>query len=900
MQGSVNFMPVFFEARVFESARDNPSNTFNPQIAEPEIEGMNASHICLACRRRLSQIRPEKTSQWHPKATFISLSTNPRTTTGEKAKDDLLKLGDEAEGRKGRQTGAIPERKRRVPLRPSKNPGDVLESLFEQSLRPPTPAADVLSKSITSLEPYKHADTLRKMLSDGDSIADSWYFFVEHFGPGARREPVDQKLPAFVHTTVKELLKEITHAKSRDPLSQTLPSVTEVSRICMQLGLLHGSEWGDLVFILLENILRIKEQPTEDNSGAEGLLLDLLGAWNIVCRPIGTHNNLSAPDSISLDWSQIPAISTRDVVQVGRKHGPQLSFGLLVPPFPSRHVSSIPVIAAATFDLFTEDSVADTAVLAEAGPLTSLLGRVIGASGLDFSQVSASNLGSAAAFVIESVVNNWPQTKKRASAMRHVPVEPVNVPQPLCPSVRMNISFINKRLHDALGRRDACQVDTLWADVVHWPTSKQQSVSGQEGVKQGTLSEELCNYFILVYMGLRQPNRAIDVWNHMVKSGLPPNLATWDSMLSGCKASRDWKALDEVWLKMQDSGVKPDVVCWTSRISGLVESNRIDSAIRALDEMGRLWLAAAKAKHGNMKLEELQKVEDVEGAVKPTIVTINAAVAGLLRKKRSEAAHRVLAWAGKFGISPDVITYNTLLRPLVREGHSQEAMNLLRQMQASGIQADVATFTTILDETFRYSDRHTPEEQKDIIESVFSEMEAAGVKANLHTYGKTIYQLLQAPNADLTVVNAVMERMAKQGMQPSTYIYTILVEYYFDQQPPDLDAVRSLIDHTRLEVGSTDHKFWDRVIEGYARAGETASAVRILGKINSGHNKVGWLTLTELLSALAENEEWDVAKSLVRNAVVDSGGPLPEDVRGQEGQHRFWRLARELQLLEGL
>jgi pentatricopeptide repeat protein len=285
--------------------------------------------------------------------------------------------------------------------------------------------------------------------------------------------------------------------------------------------------------------------------------------------------------------------------------------------------------------------------------------------------------------------------------------------------------------------------------------------------------------------------------------------------------------------------------------------------------------------------------------VKPTIVTINAAVSGLLRRQQPEAAQRVLAWAGKFGISPDIITYNTLLRPLIREGNSAAAMKLFQQMEKAGVQADVATFTTILDETFRHADQHTPEEQKEIIDSIFHEMEAAGVEANLHTYGKIIYGLLQNPLGDMSVVNTIIERMAKQGLQPSTHIYTNLLFYYFDKKPPDLDAVRSLIERARMEVGSIDHKFWDRVVEGYARAGETTSAVRILREVTSTHNKVSWLTLGELLTALAENEEWDIARSIVRNAVVDTGGPLPDNERGKEGQHRFWRLARELQLLDG-
>jgi pentatricopeptide repeat protein len=357
--------------------------------------------------------------------------------------------------------------------------------------------------------------------------------------------------------------------------------------------------------------------------------------------------------------------------------------------------------------------------------------------------------------------------------------------------------------------------------------------------------------------------------------------------------------LEDVWIKMLHLGVQPDVVCWTTRISGLIESNKVDKAMYALDEMGRIWLAANKPKLNEVKTKQKKPMVHAlptTKPVKPTIETVNAAVSGLLRKRFPEAAHRVLAWAAKFNVAPNVITYNTLLLPLIRDGHSEEAMALLKQMQKAGIEADVGTFTTILEEVFRFSDELTPKEQREITSNILSEMKGAGIKANLHTYGRMIYQLLQSHSGDLTVVNVVMEHMSQQGIQPTTYIYTMLLNHYFSQEPADLDAVRSLIELAKSEVGAVDHIFWDRVIEGYARAGDTTAAMRVLGKLNSAGNRTSWVTRQVLLTALVQNEEWQVARSFVGNVKADTGAPRPE-MEGQEGQQRFWRLAAELQLL---
>ncbi len=101
-----------------------------------------------------------------------------------------------------------------------------------------------------------------------------------------------------------------------------------------------------------------------------------------------------------------------------------------------------------------------------------------------------------------------------------------------------------------------------------------------------------------------------------------------------------------------------------------------------------------------------------------------------------------------------------------------------------------------------------------------------------------------------------------------------------------------------MVIGRTDHIFWDRVVEGYSRAGVTAAALRVVWRVHSSDSRVGWLALRELLRALARNEEWDMAKSLVRDASIDTGGPLSPDEKGKEGQHKFWDLAHELRLLD--
>lgn len=980
---------------------------------------MNSSHICLACRRKISQVRPRKAVQWclkGNKASFISLTNNSRTTTDRKSKEDHPS-SDEVERRKGRFSRNAPQRKLWTPLETTADsPGDELESLFQESLKPPIAPAtykskdDVKRKTGTSpgstlqidhrpevdtspgdrlesifgesldqpvvqvtheseniaegrehgnfgffrtisqgkqetpsnrntpgdqlenlfeeslkplvspitlkssspefLQPYKNAESMKVMVASEEfSAVECWDFFLEHFAPGAwKRGTIDSaSTPSYLYVregryTGKSLLQKILLAKNDDPTSTTLPTFTQISRVYLQLDILDGRDWSQMLIVLMQSILRSKQSSSTDLLQENNLIVDLLGCWNVVFRQPGMICDAPPTTPTTLDWSKSPKIVMRFASQLQAKKGVRASLAMLAPVIPIGQLNSIPLLAAATFALLPEESTIAQATVLDAVPFTSVLRQLIALPTFQLKQVVSDKLQATnnpqRAAIQEFVRSSWAQIKARASPAGASP-EHVTKTSHAQPTHTRGHNFVYKRLQDFMARQNPGQVDKLWSEVMHYPVYKQPDGTVEtydpKYVPGGTLGVGICNYFILVYMALRQPNSAINVWNHMINNDLQPNLATWDSMLSGCKLGRDPKALEGIWAKMQALKIQPDVVCWTTRVSGLIECNKVAESIRALDEMGRSWLAAARNKYGDKKIEALQGVDDIEGVVKPTIATINAAVAGLLRRHKPEEAHRVLAWAGKFGIHPDVYTYNTLLRPLIRDGQVKQAMGLLQQMQRDGIEADVVTFTTILEETFRYSKSHTVEEQQEIIADVFTEMEAAGIKASLHTYGKIIYQLLLNNNIDSTAVQAVMARMAKQGLQPGPHIYTMLVEHHFSQSPPDLDAVRALIERSRLETGSVDHIFWDRVIEGYAFLGDTASAMRILGKAQGSRS---WVTLQHVLTALVKNEEWDTAKTLVRNAKIDSGGVIGAEVKGKPGQHGFWRLVAELDLLD--
>lgn len=799
------------------------------------------------------------------------------------------------------------------------------------------------------------------------------------------------------------------------------------------MGLLNASDWGNMVVDLIENIILLKPSVSKSSDEEARLIADLVGAWNVVCRAAGNLEDLPTYESTSFNWSHLPTIWLKDTVKAYRRDGAQKTFNLLTPSFHGRQTYSIPIIAAATFRLYTEHNPNSEGFLG-AKPLAMLLANVIRTPGLNIEQYTSGADRPAGKIVCDYAAEQWPYLKELAEKMagqgpmqssraeetfnepsqlsqnrndgivgtkaqidsvtrvgdnivevkaQHssqkaeehgehdsyirdhratvngAAVEPTaqksrgaalkettepksfNLIQPAVPAsttivqhptirkaqesdmledvefrhpvekkTKMNIQNMRSKLDKAVREQDGGKLDQLWAVASQWRIQASSDDAKNKKPSGGVLTPFLFNKFIFSYMALRHPNRAIEVWNTMLKNEIRPNSATWTAMLVGGRVSRDAKAFDQIWLQMQTRNVELTSEAWSVRITGLIESWRIDDGVRTLNEMGQVWIAAAKAKYPKLKPEELLRLEEsmVKGAAKPSIDTVNLTVVALIKRHKSEGVRPVLDWAARFGIAPTSFTYNILLRPLIRAGDTKGASRLIKEMGESGIAPDAGTFVTIIDETLRAEENYTIEEQKSTIDQIFNEMEAAGLEPSQGVYGHIIHGLIDNLNktgsSDLTVVHAVIARMAKQGLHPGSVEYTDIASFLFRQSPPDIAAVDQLIARSRLNDKVLGHMFWDCILEGYARAGETPKAMQIYKEIRSRRSemtntKFAWRAMSELVLALTRDGDWDVAREVVRQRRIDAGGIA---VRGRMGGNimevEFWELMKELGLLE--
>ena len=114
-------------------------------------------------------------------------------------------------------------------------------------------------------------------------------------------------------------------------------------------------------------------------------------------------------------------------------------------------------------------------------------------------------------------------------------------------------------------------------------------------------------------------------------------------------------------------------------------------------------------------------------------------------------------------------------------------------------------------------------------------------------------------------------------------------------------AVQHLIASRRLEESAgLDPVFWERIVKGYAGAGDSTNAMKYFDKIATSIS-VTFSTLETLLGALMKDGKVDEARALVQHAQAQRLAPGTTQDGAQAARiwkHRFWHLARHHDLID--
>ncbi|KAL9608221.1 MAG: hypothetical protein Q9167_006943 [Letrouitia subvulpina] len=462
---------------------------------------------------------------------------------------------------------------------------------------------------------------------------------------------------------------------------------------------------------------------------------------------------------------------------------------------------------------------------------------------------------------------------------------------------RRNIDKTMSRIEVATTHYDLKQVSTMW-ERFH---SMLLSTKAPENSLEYTFRR-----FLTAFWALRLHDQAVHVWNTMIKFGIKPNVAHWGAMLAGCVKAYDHPSMQLVWDRMVASGVMPDRICWALRIEGFIRCGRYEQGLQALEGLGRLWRRTAKRESRESGQEvaavrrESQPNQPMDfDPAEPDIDIINSTVNALVKENRLDLAFHVLKWAISHGIRMEVATFNVILGHAVRNSDEAFIRSILSVMSQHKCDPDPITFAEILKGLMQNPNSkwstQLPELQESTVLKFFGDMEAHGFKVTTYIYASVLDGLLKGSWPNLIGARAVLQHMVKNDVKPSAQVYTILVDHYFAQDPPHLDALQATWQQIVSTKSSMDFIFYCVMIQGYAECGELEKMFYFLRRAGDEGKSPTWKVLYHALDAVVRAREWRLAGELVRDVNDPNGirkyaggrGALP----GRRWEGDFWALA---------
>lgn len=843
--------------------------------------------ICFACRRRLSATAlhpvpsraraPRLPPQWQSRANASSASAG--FSESDHANGNYVPSIDAPELKATRTPGrnqdiqvdgasseprfSAMHRRRLMRIQGDGSQDNDSLKLFEKVVRnqieQDDSAAGSPPTSPVSLEFYNNLARLRPMMQT-ESLETCLDFFFTKLWDACPFEGRNRLLKQ----RGTYLMRRVVEAKMSDFDNERLPSVSRCMQIFHELDALSSTKWADAVMGLILAV-DSRGKAEEEYPSAEAhkkalarkelLLHDLVDSW------VTFHRHCLLPNQSAF---RFPRLNEKRLFECARNRDMRRALRLMFPQLINNNVKELPAVAIASFVALSDPLHTSLDIQQKAKPLLEPLGKILAIIPIwkDGLQDIFKDNPDVLAYVLkrwDSVVSQLRQTNGLYvdPGTEHITREKVYTQR-----VGPDRKLVEKQVTAALKMGDVEAVEAAWRQL--WGTEARPD---DDLARELQGNQELFHYFIMAFTALHRPQRSVGVWDSMVSIGIKPTLKTWTALMEGCRRSKNAVGLENVWKKLRATGTELDDGVWSARIVGLVDCGQPEAGLRALDEMLRL----SKLKPDDPTVSKLTR----------KIVSVNAAVAALIRLNAMSAAMKVLSWAAENGIEPDLFTYNTLLRPMVQQGNIQNVDSLLKMMKAQGVQPDAGTFTVLLDGLIGSTKGASPEEQVQMVSRLFSDMEAAGVRANTDMLARMMHLLFRESGSDASAaVDAIREFIREKGMRASPYIYTILMDHYFSQDPPDLAAVDALMGEGGLttedgslrlqaiEQGQFDRVFWERMIKGYATAGHVDKAYGLFAQVNNLGSALTMSTLEILLRALVRAGRDDEARTMVETVLL--------------------------------
>ncbi|KAJ0701526.1 putative tetratricopeptide-like helical domain superfamily [Helianthus annuus] len=348
----------------------------------------------------------------------------------------------------------------------------------------------------------------------------------------------------------------------------------------------------------------------------------------------------------------------------------------------------------------------------------------------------------------------------------------------------------------------------------------------------------VANELLAAYGKLGQMGVARQVFDEMIVR----SCISWNTMVSGFAFNYDCDGAVEMFKRMEVDGWEPNLVTWTSLLSShsrcgyYLETLRLYNVMRSKGSKSSAESLAVVVSACN-DCNTFNKIKELHGYVvtvgfEDYLFVKNSLLCAYGRHGVLEAAEKLfteiknkslVSWNAlislyaqvglcdaafstflnlknsKKHLVPNVISWSAVINGFASNGRPDESLKLFRKMQLAKVNPNVITISTIL--------------------SVCADLSAIVFGKEMHGY--IIRNLM---NADLLVVNGLINMYAKCGILKAAYI-------------------------TFKNIKHKDLCSWNTMIKGYGMHGFGKRALEIFKQMINDGNKPDGVTFISLLSA---------------------------------------------------
>lgn len=262
-------------------------------------------------------------------------------------------------------------------------------------------------------------------------------------------------------------------------------------------------------------------------------------------------------------------------------------------------------------------------------------------------------------------------------------------------------------------------------------------------------------------------------------TGSAPDVVAYTACIAGCAQAGNWRAAFQLLDEMKARGCEPNVVTYSASAHACATACANVAAgleISADGSYGQLVSLPSLREPKDEAVGLLRAMKGSAVAVKPNVVTYNAAIRACAEAFDKDAAFELFEDLKREGLQPTVVTYGSLMTACERLGDLAGASRVMRVM--------------------REDDQ--------------------GIKPNEVIYGAAISCCRKAGQMDRTLL--VLRKMMREGLSPNTATFNTVIMAQFEGKAdlPSAAEVFKLMRSDRAPKAKPNRQTYSILVRGFS------------------------------------------------------------------------------------